>query len=142
MDAVLVVSDLGSPTRRGSLIVPWSSSTTRAGIALQRTIADSIREEIDQPVGGTGAAGQLFRLAFPLGIGSQGPFLEHGFEAVRISGSGELPPEDGAAAAVDADQLGGLGRATLRAVTAIDQSGRPAGGAGAVACGMTKRVML
>jgi hypothetical protein len=131
VDAVLVVSDLGSPTRRGSLIVPWSSETTRTGIGLQRTVADSIREELDVPVGGTGAVGQLFRLAFPLGIGAQGPFLEHGFEAVRISGSGELPSEEGGAAAVDQDQLGGLGRATLRAVTAIDQSGRAEGGAGA-----------
>src|SRR4051794_7748035 len=127
VEGVLVVSDLGAPRRRGSFIVPWSSSTGRAGIGLQRTVADSIREELDQPIEGTGAAGQLFRLAFPLGIGGQGVFLERGFESVRISGSGELPlPSEDRAA--DRDTLGGLGRATLRTLTALDTSGGPAHG--------------
>jgi len=125
VDAVLVMSNLGAGERRGPLILPWSNDTTRAGIGLQRTVADSIRQEIDQPVGSTGVAGQLARLAFPLGIGSQGVLLARGFDAVRISGSGELPPSDDQ---LDRDRLGGLGRATLRAVTAVDQGGRPARG--------------
>jgi len=130
VEAVLVVSDLGAEQRRGSFIVPWSNGTARAGIGLQRTVADSIRQEVDGPVGGTGAPGQLVRLAFPLGIGGQGVFLDHGYESVRISGSGELPaPGDGGRTA-DPDRLGGLGRATLRALTALDQSGRPAHGPG------------
>ena len=127
VETVFVMSNLGSRVHRGSVIVPWSSDTTRAGIGLQRTLAESIREELDQPVESTGAAGQLFRLAFPLGFGSQGPFLDRGFEAVRISGSGELPPAGGAEG-VDRDRLGGLGRAALRTVTATDQSGRAAHG--------------
>lgn len=126
VDGVLVMSNLGAGKLRGSLIVPWSNDTTRAGIGLQRTVADSIREELAQPVGETGAAGQLSRLSVPLGIGSQGPFLERGFESVRISGSGELPPAgDGGVGELDEDRLGGLGRATLRTLTALDQSGRP-----------------
>jgi hypothetical protein len=127
VETVLVMSDLGAPKQRGSVIVPWSNHTTRGSIGLRRTLADSIREELDQPVQSTGAAGQLFRLAFPLGIGSQGPFLDRGLEAVRISGSGELPPAPGEDA-VDRDSLGGLGRAALRTVTAIDQSGSAAHG--------------
>jgi len=130
VDGVLVISDLGARDRRGSFIVPWSNGTGRAGIGLQRTLADSIREELEQPVGGTGAAGQLFRLTFPLGIGGQGVFLERGFESVRISGSGELPPPGNGGRAADRDRLGGLGRATLRTLTALDQSGRPAHGPG------------
>jgi MFS family permease len=118
---VLVVSNLGSRERRGSLIVPWSNDTRRAGIGLQRTVADSIREELDEEVGATGWIGQLFRLSFPLGIGAQGAFLDRGFDAVRISGSGELP--DGGTP--DEDVLGGLGRATLRSVTALDEGRRP-----------------
>ena len=126
VDGVLVMSDLGARKLRGSLIVPWSNDTTRAGIGLQRTVADSIREELAQPVGDTGAAGQLFRLSVPLGIGSQGPFLERGFESVRISGSGELPLRgDGPLGDLDEGRLGGLGRATLRTLTALDQGGRP-----------------
>ena len=129
VDGVLVMSDLAAPRRRGSMLVPWSNSSSRAGIGLQRTVADSLRQEIDEPVGATGAAGQLARLSFPIGIGAQGVLLERGYDAVRISGSGELPPEGaGAVDRIDEDRLGGLGRGTLRALTAIDQGGRPAHG--------------
>jgi hypothetical protein len=126
VEAVVVMSDLGADTARGPLVQAWSNDSRRAGIGLQRTLADSIRKELDEPVGGTGALGQLARLSFPLGIGAQGVLLEEGFEAVRISGSGALPrtaadgPQD-----VDEDRLGALGRATLRTVTALDQARTP-----------------
>ena len=49
-----------------------------------------------------------------------------GYDAVRISGSGELPPTGhGPAEAIDPDRLGALGRATLRTVTALDQGAAP-----------------
>ena len=52
--------------------------------------------------------------------------LEKGYDAVRISGSGELPPDgDGPVEAIDEDRLGMLGRATLRTLTALDQGPRP-----------------
>jgi hypothetical protein len=129
VDGVLVMSDLAAPRRRGAMLIPWSNSSKRAGIGLQRTVADSIRQEIDTPVGSTGATGQLARLSFPIGIGAQGVLLERGYDAVRISGSGELPPEGaGSIEQIDRDRLGGLGRGTLRALTAIDQGERPAHG--------------
>ena len=60
-----------------------------------------------------------------MGVGAQGPLLERGFDAVRISGSGELPPDgSGPVESVDEDRLGTLGRATLRTVTAVDQRAR------------------
>jgi hypothetical protein len=63
-------------------------------------------------------------MAFPLGIGGQGVLLAEGYDAVRISGDGEL--SDGAAAEpVDEDRLGGLGRATLRTISALDQGPTP-----------------
>ncbi len=88
---------------------------------------DSIRQELDRAGdGGAGVLGQLARLAFPIGIGPQGPLLADGYEAVRISGSGELPPPgDGPVEEIDEDRLGALGRATLRTVTALDQGRRP-----------------
>ena len=126
IDAVLVMSDLGSRTRHGSFVQAWSNNPRRAGIGLARTVAESIRQELDQPVEGTGVLGQLAHLSFPIGIGSQGVLLEDGFDSVRISGSGDLPPEgEGPVDTVDEDRLGTLGRATLRTVTAIDQDGRP-----------------
>ena len=126
VDAVLVISDLGSRTSDGPLLQAWSNDSTRAGIGLQRTVADSIRQELGSSAGGSGTLGQLARLSFPIGIGSQGVLLDRGYDAVRISGSGELPPEgDGPPEAIDADRLGSLGRATLRTVTAIDEGSRP-----------------
>jgi MFS family permease len=126
VDAVLVVSDLGSSTSHGPLLQAWSNDARRAGIGLQRTVADSIRQELERSPGGSAALGQLARLSFPIGIGAQGVLLEQGYDAVRISGSGELPPDgDGPVEAIDPDRLGMLGRATLRALTAIDQGPRP-----------------
>ena len=73
--------------------------------------------------------GQLARLSFPIGIGPQGVLLEHGYDAVRIAGSGELPPGgNGPVEAIDEDKLGALGRATLRTITALDRGPRPSTG--------------
>ena len=126
VDAVLVISDLGSRTSDGPRLQAWSNDSSRAGIGLQRTAAESIREELGDGGEGSGALGQLARLSFPIGIGSQGVLLEQGYDAVRISGSGELPPQgNGPPEAIDPDVLGSLGRATLRTVTAVDQGPRP-----------------
>jgi MFS family permease len=129
VDAVLVVSDLGARSARGSLLQAWSNDPTRAGIGLQRTVAESIREELGGSAGGSGSLGQLARLSFPIGIGPQGVLLDRGYDAVRISGSGELPPSgDGEVDAIDPDRLGSLGRATLRTLTALDEGPRPGHG--------------
>ena len=131
IDAVLVMSDLASPRNRGPLVVPWSSDTRRTGIGLQRTVNDSIHQELSRRVGTTGVLGQFARLSFPIGIGAQGVLLDNGYEAVRISGSGELPPEGpGGAKQIDEDKLGGLGRGALRTVTALDQGQPPERGPG------------
>jgi len=126
VDAILVISELGVRTNDGSLLQTWSNDSTRAGIGLQRTVADSIRQELGSAVGGTGTFGQLARLSFPIGIGDQGVLLEEGYDAVRISGSGELPPDgNGPPEALEPDRLGSLGRATLRTITALDEGPRP-----------------
>jgi hypothetical protein len=126
VDAVLVLSDLGSPSADGSLIQSWSNDSRRSGIGLQRTLAESVREELGNSAGGSGTLGQLARLSFPVGIGSQGVLLDEGYDAVRLSGSGELPPSgDGPPEAVDPDRLGALGRAALRTLSAVDEGPRP-----------------
>ncbi|HEY1359729.1 MAG TPA: hypothetical protein VGF21_15610 [Thermoleophilaceae bacterium] len=131
IDAVLVMSDLASPSNRGPLVVPWSGDTRRTGIGLQRTVNDSIHQELSRRVGSTGLLGQLARLSFPIGLGAQAVLLDHGYEAVRVSGSGELPPAgSGGADKIDRDKLGGLGRGTLRTVTALDQGKPPERGPG------------
>ena len=126
VDVVLTVSDLGSVEGGNAFVQAWSDDPRRAGIGLQRTVAESIRQETGRSPATTGVLGQLARLAFPVGIGAQGVLLTEGYDSVRISGSGELPPAgNGPLEAIDEDRLGSLGRATLRTVTAIDQDGRP-----------------
>ena len=126
VDGVLVVSDLASPTRRGPFVQAWSNDSTRAGIGLQRTVSESIQQELEFDPGTSGALGQLARLSFPIGIGPQGVLLDEGYDAVRISGSGELPPEgNGPVESIDEDTIGALGRATLRTFTALDMGARP-----------------
>ena len=91
VDAVVVVSDLGSRDG-GPPVQAWSNDSTRAGIALQRTVAESIRLELGGAAAGSGTFGQLARLSFPIGIGAQGVLLDSGYDAVRISGSGSCRP--------------------------------------------------
>jgi hypothetical protein len=126
VDGVLAMSDLAAPHRRGAYVQAWSTDERRAGIGLQRTVAESIRQELGSNPGGPGAFGQLARLSFPVGIGAQAVLLDGGYDAVRIAGSGELPPGgSGPVSAIDEDRLGALGRATLRTLTALDRGGRP-----------------
>lgn len=124
VDAVVVISGLGAPPREPPRIVPWSNDTTRAGIGLQRTVTASLRAEGQASPSPASPFGQLARLAFPLGIGGQGLLIAEGYDAVRLSGAGELA-EGTADQPVDAERLGALGRATLRTVTALDQGAAP-----------------
>jgi hypothetical protein len=124
VDGVLVVSGLGADTGKPPSIVPWGNDTTLAGIGLQRTVAESLRQEVEPPAAPASPAGQLARLAFPLGIGGQGVLLPQGYDAVRVSGDGELS-DTPAGEPIDEERLGGLGRAVLRTVTALDQGSKP-----------------
>lgn len=123
VDAVLVVSGIGTATGEAPTIVAWSNDATRGGIGLGRTVAASIRQELKSAAPGPSPGGQVARLAFPIGIGAQGVLLEQGYDAVRIAGHGEVAESGGPV--VDEDRLGGLGRATLRTVTALDQGSTP-----------------
>jgi len=120
--AVLVVSGLGTPSSEPPL-VSWSGDTSRVGIGLERTAAESVRLELETRVQGSSVAGQLSRLALPLGVGAQGVFLDAGLDSLRFSGSGELAA--GPRERLDPNRLGGLGRATLRTLSALDTSGAP-----------------
>ena len=125
VDGVIVLSDLGGPGPGPASVEPWAGDTTRAGIGLVRTVAESLREEQGSGAEGASPAGQLARLAFPIGVGAQGVLLDEGYDAVRIAGDGELPGGGTGLAAVDGERLERLGRAVLRTLTALDQGPRP-----------------
>jgi hypothetical protein len=125
VDGVIVVSGLGEPSSKRPAVVAWSGDTTSGGIGLQRTAAESIRQELGAVAEAPSPAGQLARLAFPLGIGPQGVLIAEGYDAVRIAGAGELGGSgETRLDQVDEDRIGGLGRAALRTVTALDQGPR------------------
>jgi len=122
IEAVIVLSDLGAQSNDGPVLIAWSNDARRGSIGLQRTATASVREELGSEPAEEGALGQFIRLAHPLGLGAQGPLLADGIEAIRISGSGELPPPEDKRGLEDVsvDRLGQLGRATLRLVSALD----------------------
>jgi hypothetical protein len=124
IEAVVVLSNLGASSNRGPLVIAWSNDDRRGSVGLYRTATTSVREEFGEEPSEEGALGQFVRLAHPLGLGAQGPLLAAGIEAIRISGSGELPPPDDQRGLEDvsADRLGQLGRATLRLVSALDNA--------------------
>ena len=94
VEAVVVLTDTGVANARGTLLIPWSETTVRTGVRLQRTVGESLLQEL--PRGGAGRGpgtiSQFARAAFPLGLGDQAPFLDMGLNALRLSGSGVLPP--------------------------------------------------
>jgi len=128
IEAVVVMSNLGASSARGPLLIAWSNDDRRGGIGLQRTATASVREELGTEPSEEGALGQFVRLAYPLGLGAQGPLLAAGIEAIRISGSGELPPPEDQRGLEDVsvDRLGQLGRSALRLVSALDSAAEPA----------------
>jgi hypothetical protein len=127
VDAVLAVSALGARRTLESPVVPWSNDSTRTSSRLARTAGDAVREEMGSLPGQESVPAQLVRLAFPLGIGAQGVLLEQGIQAVRFSGSGDLPPPERSLGALDRERYGALGRAALRTISALDERGLPAG---------------
>jgi Peptidase family M28 len=131
IEAVLVMSNLAAPGPRVPPLETWSNGSQRVGAGLEGTAASSESEEFGSRPGESGAAAQMIRLAFPLGIGAQGPLLEGGADAVRFSASGELPPPSAGRgiSAIDPNRLGSLGRSVLRTVFAIDATARAPRGA-------------
>lgn len=127
VEAVLVLSNLGAPGPRVPPLQGWSNGSQRAGVGLERSAALSESEELGREPHSSVAVAQMIRIAFPVGVGAQGPLLEAGADTVRFSGSGELPPpkDERGVASISPDRLGSLGRAALRTVFAIDQSPGP-----------------
>ena len=128
VEGIVTVSELGYGGDDLPAVVGWSDTTDRASQRLLRTAAESVREETGSLAPGTGSAGQVARLSFPLGIGAQGVLLGGGYDAVRIAGGGEREDTSGTTGdSIDRDRLGTLGRVMLRTVNALDQTNRSPG---------------
>lgn len=128
--AAVVLSDVASRARGGAPVVVWSGGDRRTSAQTERTARASLREETAEPAAASSFAGQVARLAFPIGVGLQSSLLEAGIDAVRISGSGELAPAHNRLERIDPDSVGILTRTALRTLTALDQGGRLAAAPG------------
>ncbi|HEY7121049.1 MAG TPA: hypothetical protein VH501_00305 [Solirubrobacterales bacterium] len=124
LDAAIVISQpaLSNPT--APLVIPWSTGPQSTASQLAET-ADSITsKELAMPAGDEGPLDDLFRLALPAGLGEQGPLIESGLPAVRLSADGEMPVEPGRDTpdAFDNDTFARFGRAALSLVLTLDAS--------------------
>lgn len=119
VEAVLVLSSVGAGTSAGPSLVAWSNDDSRGSIGLERTASEALLREFKDLPDDAGLPTQFAHLAQPVGIGTQGVLLDSGMEAVRFSGSGLLPTDPGLEEP-DPDRIGGLGRAVLQTVSAID----------------------
>jgi hypothetical protein len=117
-DAVLVLGAVGGATTRRPFVVSLSNGRGQAPVQLQRTVQAAVRAEVGSDAGAPRALTQWLRMAVPVTISEQGPFLRAGQPAVLLSASGEQPP-----AADDPIRDGRMlrfGRASLRVLYALD----------------------
>jgi Peptidase family M28 len=121
VDAVLVLGDVAGADVRKPWVVPWSADGGAAPLRLQRTVEDAVALEANQPPGGARASGQWARRALPVTVSGQGVLGAAGLPAVLLSQTGERGPRAGEP--VRASRLQTWGRATLRAVSALDAAG-------------------
>jgi hypothetical protein len=120
--AVLVLGAVAAEELRRPLVVPWSNSVAVSPLQLRRTVETALRAETGLTGGQPRAISQTGRYAVPGTLGEQGPLVAAGLPAVLLSASGEAPPA--ADAAVSPARMEGVGRAALRAVTALDNGPR------------------
>ncbi len=123
VDAVLVLGNLGGGTVRKPWVVPWSNGSYEAPVGLRRTVEAAVRTEVGAQPGGGHASAQWVRRAFPLTVSAQGEAAAAGLPAVLLQVSGERGPGPGST--VSPERLEEFGRATLRAISAIDGIGAP-----------------
>ena len=117
-DAVLVLGAVGGAGTRRPFVVSLSNGRGQAPIQLQRTVQAAVRAEVGTDAGAPRALTQWLRMAVPVTVSEQGPFLRAGQPAVLLSASGERPP-----AADDPIRDGRMrrfGRASLRVLYALD----------------------
>jgi multisubunit Na+/H+ antiporter MnhB subunit len=117
-DAVLVLGAVGGAGTRRPFVVSLSNGRGQAPIQLQRTVQAAVRAEVGTDAGAPRALTQWLRMAVPVTISEQGPFLRAGQPAVLLSASGERPPR--ADDPIRDGRLLRFGRASLRVLYALD----------------------
>jgi hypothetical protein len=124
LDAAIVLSQPAVADPSAPLVIPWSTGPQSTASQLADTANATVSAETDVPAGDEGPLSDLFRLALPAGLGEQGPMIEAGLPAVRLSGEGELPlePSEDTPEAFTPDTYDRFGRAALSLILSLDAS--------------------
>jgi hypothetical protein len=124
LDAAIVLSQPAVQHPAAPLVIPWSTGPESTASQLADTANATVSEETDVPAGDEGPISDLFRLALPAGLGEQGPLVEAGLPAVRLSGDGELPlsPSEDTPDRFTPDTFDRFGRAALSLILSLDAS--------------------
>jgi hypothetical protein len=117
-DAVIVLGSVADAKVRRPFVVSLSNGRGQAPVQLQRTVQSAVRAEVGTDAGAPRALTQWLRMAVPVTISEQGPFLRAGQPAVVLSSSGERPPA--ADAPLREGRMTRFGRAGLRVLYALD----------------------
>ncbi|MCW3066466.1 MAG: hypothetical protein JWN32_3638, partial [Solirubrobacterales bacterium] len=116
VDAVLVLGNVATTANRQPWVVPFGDRQRFAPLDLRLTVESAVRSETGGNPGNPSFFTQFARLAFPLTLGAQGPLVASGIPAVQIGPAGDRADASG----FSATRLDLFGRATLRAITALD----------------------
>jgi hypothetical protein len=124
LDAAIVLSQPAVQQPAAPLVIPWSSGAQSTASQLDDTANATVSKEAATPAGDEGPLADLFRLALPSGLGEQGPLIEAGLPAVRLSSDGELPldPSQDTPDNFNTDTFARFGRAALSLILALDAS--------------------
>ncbi len=127
LDTAIVISQPAAPDPQAPFVIPWSTGDESTSAALTETANATLSNETGEPAGDPGPLEELMRLAIPTGLGEQGPMIEGGLDAVRISSTGELPlpAEEDTPEEIDAQTIGEFGRSALSLMLALDTAPSP-----------------
>src|SRR3954454_18091820 len=95
LDAAIVLSQPAVQRPTAPLVIPWSTGAQSTASQIDETANAIVSKEAATPAGDEGPLADLFRLAMPAGLGEQGPLVEAGLPAIRLSADGELPIDPG-----------------------------------------------
>jgi peptidase M28-like protein len=127
LDAAIDLSQPAVRDPKAPLVVPWSTGPQNTASQLADTANSTVSKEMAMPAGDEGPISDLFRLALPAALGEQGPLVQAGLPAVRLSSHGELPiePSQDKLDNFDQETFGNLGRAALSLMLALDATPGP-----------------
>ena len=124
LDGAIVLSQPAAAEPSPPLVIPWSTGPQSTASQLTETAVATVSKETGMQAGDEGPLDDLYRLAIPSALGSQGPLIDAGLDSIRVSSSGELPPStaDDTTNNVDPESLDNFGRAALSMMLALDVS--------------------